>query len=145
MGDSKFGALVLFAIVGFLVAAGGAALADGAQPTTYYNESVTVDYGNETNVSETGVGYHDEVTVYNSAEEELTSGEDYGWNATAGNLTWFDTAATTDGEEAAVTYTVDQLTEASERYARIVDTLKIPLALLAALLLGIAAIKGVNP
>jgi hypothetical protein len=141
--DSKFGALVLILVLGFLVAAGGAALAEGAEPNEYINESVTVDYSNDSTVDETGVEYRNQVTVYAEDGTELERGTDYEWDVAVGNVSWFNTSATTEGETASITYTVEQIRSTSDKLAQIAGILVLPLALLVTLLLGAGPLKAV--
>ena len=141
--DSKFGAFVLILVLGFIVAAGGAAVAEGAEPVTYFNEATTVDYSAEYSVAETGVNYRDDVTVRDKNLDALNRGVDYEWDDDDGNVTWLDTAATTDGEEAYVTYTVEQVTDESTQLADLVSIFVLPLALLITLILGAGPLKAV--
>lgn len=142
MGDTKFGALVLIAVIGFIVAGLPAALADGAQTETVTNESLTVDYGNESTVSLSGVTYSDTVEIV-ANDTTLEDGTDYEWNSTIGNVTWIDTSATSDGDDALINYSVDQVTAESQQYADVLSILVLPLALLITLLLGLSAIGGI--
>lgn len=140
MGDTKFDALVLIALLGFIVAVAPAALADGAQTTTVTNESTTIDFVSETSVSEDGVRYNDTVSVHNSTGEELTAGADYDWLPTTGNVTWHDTASTSDGEQATITYSADQVTDTTAQLAAFISVFEVPLALLILLALGATGI-----
>lgn len=144
MGDTKFGALVLILVLGFLVAVGPAALADGATPTAVEDESLTVDYDTESNVSESGLEYGSNVTVQNSTGATLQDGTDYEWDATAGNVTWINTSATSEGELATIDYEVEQVSNESKQLADIVGILTLPLALLILLVLGLTTVKVVN-
>lgn len=77
-----------------------------------YEESLTVDYGNESNVSEPatveGYGADPTVTVNGS---ELVEGTDYDWDSSTGNVTWYDTANSSDGDSATIRYAAYQRTE----------------------------------
>jgi len=140
MGDTKFGALVIFAVVGFLVAGGGSALVAGAQANAVDNESFSVDYTSDYSVAETGIEYRYEVTVRDKNFNELTRGIDYEWDESSGDVTMLDTSATNSGETAYVTYTVEQVTDESERYADLIGPLLVALALTAALILGLGSL-----
>jgi len=140
MGDSKFGALVILVIVGFIVGVFPAALADGATTTTVTDESITVDYQNTTSVAEDGVSYNQTVTITVDGTT-LTDGTDYDWNATTGAVTWYNTSATSDGETALIDYGVEQVTESSRQLADITTILLVVLALIFTLIMGMTAIK----
>jgi len=144
MGDTKFGALVLILVLGFLVAVGPAALADGATPTDVQDESLTVDYDTESNVSETGLEYGSNVTITNATGAALQGGTDYEWDATVGNVTWYNTSATSEGELATNHYDVKQGSDENKQLADIVGILTLPLALLILLILGLTTVKVVN-
>lgn len=140
MGDSKFGALVILVIVGFIVGVFPATLADGATTTTVTDESITVDYQNTTSVAEDGVSYNQTVTITVDGTT-LTDGTDYDWNATTGAVTWYNTSATSDGETALIDYGVEQVTESSRQLADITTILLVVLALIFTLIMGMTAIK----
>lgn len=140
MGDSKFGALVILIVVGFLVGVAPAALADGAQTTAVTDESITVDYQNTTSVAENGVSYNASVTI-TADGTTLSEGTDYDWNATTGAVTWYNTSSTSDGQEALIDYGVDQLTDESRQLAQISKILLVILALIFTLIMGMTAIK----
>mgnify|MGYP000318430163 CR=1 FL=1 len=102
------------AVVVLLLSLSAPALAtahDYAGTPYEYSESVTVDYGNTTEVSEgsTIEGYGDNETVATSSKT-LSEGEDYSWDSSTGTITWFDSANTADGESATVTYRAYQRT-----------------------------------
>jgi len=143
MADSKFGALVLIITIGFIVAGLPAALAEGAVSNSVGNEPITVDYSNESSVDESGVDYNSSVTI-TADGTTLEDGTDYVWDDSTGNVTWNDTAATTDGEQAYISYDVEQITDESNQLARIVSAYTLPLALLVLLILGLSAYAAVN-
>jgi hypothetical protein len=57
-------------------------------------------------------GFNDTVTVYNSSDVELTEGTDYEWNSTDGTILFTNTASTSDGAAANITYQYQENTEA---------------------------------
>lgn len=50
-------------------------------------------------------GFNDSVTVYNNSSVELSEGTDYEWNSTDGTIKFIDTAKTTEGDNATISYT----------------------------------------
>lgn len=104
-------ALAAFTV--FLLALGVAASAatvsyqDTAGNHTVTGEQLTVDYSNTSQVSPAGDAfrYQDDEVVRNASGSQLTEGTDYDWNTSTGEVTWYDTAATSDGETATITYT----------------------------------------
>ena len=79
-----------------------------------YEESLTVDYANDSAVSENATveGYGDESTIVVDGTA-LVRGTDYRWNATSGEIDWQDTANTTDGDSAQIEYQAYQRTTES--------------------------------
>lgn len=106
----------IFAIVAvvLLIGVAGAALGQSdrqaAEPQSVTNESLTVNYSAPTAVDngEPRYGWNDSVTVYNASGNQLQDGTDYEWNSSTGEVTWFNTSATTDGETASISYTYEQ-------------------------------------
>lgn len=101
--------VVVVVLAMFLPAAEGAFDAS-AETRAVTNESITVDYANETPVDAPAatVGFSDHVTIHNSSDAQLVgNGTDYDWNATTGNVSWINTTNTTDGETAAISYEYD--------------------------------------
>ncbi len=80
-----------------------------------YEETVSVDYQNETEVSEPATleGYGDEPTIVVNGTT-LVRGTDYAWNDSAGEITWYDTANTSSGADARVEYAAYQRTAQTE-------------------------------
>lgn len=77
-----------------------------------YSESATVDYGNQTVVSEAATveGYGgDPVVVVDG--DELVAGVDYRWNDSAGSVEWLNSTNTSAGDTARVEYLAHQRTE----------------------------------
>jgi len=143
MGDTKFGALVLIIVLGAIVALGPAALAEGAVVVAVTDESITVDYDREVSVNESGLEYNEPVTITNDGTT-LQEGTDYEWNATTGNVTWYNTTSTSEGDQAEIDYEYEAVTEESQQLAQLVSIFEIPLALLVLLLLGMSTVKAVN-
>jgi len=143
MGDTKFGALVLIIVLGAIVALGPAALAEGAVVVAVTDESITVDYDREVSVNESGLEYNESVTITNDGTT-LQEGADYEWNATTGNVTWYNTTSTSEGDEAQIDYEYEAVTEESQQLAQLISIFEIPLALLVLLLLGMSTVKAVN-
>lgn len=141
--NSYFGAVVLLVLVAFLAAVGPAALADGAQETAVGNEPIAVEYDHQTSVEDDGIEYDEDVDVRNGDGDELVEGTDYDWHASTGNVTWIDTAATTEGETARVDYAVAQTSDVSLGIAEIVAGLLVVTALVALWIIGANAIDGV--
>jgi hypothetical protein len=105
MSNDLFGVIALIVILGVGAVAFAPAYADGADRQSVTNESITV--------AESGLEYDDTVSVTNSSGAELAAGTDYDWNATAGNVTFQNTSATSDGETATISY---QYREASAQH-----------------------------
>lgn len=106
----KFAFVLLILVVGAVGI--NAAINESARyPTSVVNESVTVNYSSPTLVDRSGDVYglfYDNETVRNQTGAVLTDGTDYDWNRTTGAITWFNTASTTDGETATITYWFDE-------------------------------------
>jgi hypothetical protein len=89
------------------------------ETSTVTNESITVDYGNLTYVSQDAGSYDSNVMVYDSGDTELTEGMDYDWYANNGSVGWYNTTETTDGETATITYSYT--TGGTGPYASVID------------------------
>lgn len=76
-----------------------------------YEESLTVDYNNTSTVSENATieGYGDDETIVANGTT-LVEGTDYEWNTTSGEVTWLQSANTSDGDSATITYRAHQRT-----------------------------------
>lgn len=79
-----------------------------------YEETLTVDYSNESPVSENATieGYGDNETISVDGTQ-LVEGTDYAWNTSSGNVTWYNTSNTTSGDSARVSYRAYQRTAES--------------------------------
>lgn len=144
MGDTKFGALVLIIILGFVVGVLPAALADGAEPTPVENEELTVDYENESSVAQDGDFYSETLNIQDQNNDDLEEDVDYIWHPGRGNVTWIDTTATTEGEFVDINYTAFTVTDESRSLSQLVSLFTLPLGLLVALLLGGTAWQAVK-
>lgn len=76
---------------------------------TVDNESVTINYSETYTVENADIArsFYDNKTVYNSSDSELTEDTDYTFNTTSGELEFLDTADTTEGNEASITYSYE--------------------------------------
>lgn len=81
-----------------------------------YEEEAAVDYNNTTFLSEeaTVEGYSESITITTSNNKELVEGEDYEYNATAGEINWTDNANTNDGDTVEIEYSAHQRTAHTE-------------------------------
>lgn len=101
--------------VGLLFGAGlNQAHDNRAEPTTVTNESITVDYTQSVPVDKAGDvdGFDGGATVFNASGAELVNGTDYEWHPSNGSVTWINTTATSSGEDASITYTFFEQSEA---------------------------------
>lgn len=140
--------VLLFAVV--LVGVMGIAWAVGAQyesaPETTTNvtdESIVADVGNWTalDAPDYAQDHYDE-TITNSSGATLTNGTDYDWNASTGEIYWYDTSSVDDGETMQVDYTYSAKTEQA-RTARKVLAIPIEIILPAGVLIVLAmAVAG---
>lgn len=106
------------AVVILLLALAVPALAtayDYAGTPLEYEEQVTVDYGNETQVSQSATleGYGTDPTIEGESAT-LNESEDYEWNASSGTITWLDGPNSINGDSATITYRAHQRTAESE-------------------------------
>lgn len=107
---------------------------------TVDNESVTVDYSQASQVDPPteAVSFEPNASVYNSSDAELVNGTDYQWNPSDGTIDWFDTANTTDGESASVTYDYQARTQRTRDLSGVMEVIAVPLGLLT-LIAGVGA------
>lgn len=140
MGDSYFGGLVLLVIVGLIVVAVPAAMADGAEPNDVTGETIIVDYDKQTSVEHTGVEYNETVTIEANGAT-LEAGTDYDWHASTGNVTWYNTTATSNGDDGTIDYTVYQVSETSRSLGQISAIILWALAFCALGVLGMKALR----
>lgn len=113
----KFAALSLLVVVGVLAI--GTAFTASAVTHTVTNETIEQDVGNTSPVAvqEDVVSYGDNATVYNATGVELVEGTDYDWNTSTGEVAWQDTASTTDGANATISYAYDRPSQRSRGLA----------------------------
>lgn len=145
MSNDLFGVIALLIILGVGAVAFAPAYVDGADRQSVTNESITVDYTDQQPVAESGVTYDQTVTVYNSSGAELAAGTDYAWNATAGNVTFSNTSATSDGATATISYQYRAASEQHETRAHIAGFVGQALTWLLVLLAGGYVFREVLP
>jgi hypothetical protein len=134
-----FTILIVFVGLGILFAGGVNVGYEQSWPETEVtNESITVDYSAPVAVQSQPdpVRYNDTVTIENATGDVLTAGTDYAWNETSGEVTWFDTNATTDGETAYIDYQYYTPTESQAAGGGLMQIGGIGLVLLLFLLVG---------
>jgi len=141
--------VLLFAVI--LVAVLGIAWAVGAQyqqaPETTTNvtdEDVVADVGNWTAVDapEHARSFGDDEVITNSSGTQLDEGSDYDWNASTGEIYWYDTSSVSDGETMQADYSYTSKTEEA-RTARQVLSVPIEIILPAGVLIVVAmAVAG---
>jgi hypothetical protein len=141
--------VLLFAVI--LVAVLGIVWAVGAQyeqaPETTTNvtdEAVVADVGNWTAVDapDHARSFGDDEVITNSSGTQLTEGSDYDWNASAGEIYWYNTSSVSDGETMQADYSYTSKTEEA-RTARKILSVPINLILPAGLLIVVAmAVAG---
>jgi len=145
MSNDLFGVIALIIILGVGAVAFAPAYVDGTDRQSVTNESITVDYNVPQSVAESGLEYDDTVAVYNSSGDKLAAGSDYAWNATAGNVTFQNTSATTDGETASISYQYRSASEQHETRAGIAGFVGQALTWLLVLLAGGYVFREVLP
>lgn len=103
--------VAILVIGGIFVATTAYSATPATDHTKVENESVTIDFGNWTQLDETdGDVYYDNETAWNSSDERLYAEDndkdnpDYKYNPDNQSLYWYDTKNTTDGATAEVTY-----------------------------------------
>lgn len=78
------------------------------------NETITADVGNATQVEESyGAQYYDNETITNASGTQLQEGTDYDWDTDTGEVSWYDTANVSDGEEMSIDYAFDAKPQAA--------------------------------
>lgn len=137
-------ATALFIVL--LLVGANAAYADSGQIQEVNNESITVDYSQSVAVDEDGFNYSDSVTVRNSNDTVLEEGVDYSWDAGNGTVEWFNTSATSDGEAASISYSVEQRNQATKVAAAAIKPLGqlVWVSLFATTLFGVLRIATLN-
>jgi len=81
-----------------------------------YEQSATIDVGNETSVDEAATieGYDDEIVVRTENGTTLEAYRDYDWDDGEGTVVWKSSANTTDGASVTIVYQAHQRTEETE-------------------------------
>lgn len=103
-----------FAVVAFLVVVSAPAITvahDRALTPVEQRDRVTINTSAPVAVDANASRYAPTVTVRNSSGVVLDRGTDYDFNATSGELQFFNTPSVTDGNEARVTYEAIKRTE----------------------------------
>jgi len=131
-------AVAVVGVVLFLSMAGGA-YADATVSKTIDNQSVTVDYTNDSQLDATDVVEYGNATVFNASGAELTEGTDYNYDQANGTIDWINTTATTGGSTATVTF--EYVTHQEE--ARLVATIVEPLSAVMGLLPWLVGVGAV--
>ena len=116
-----------------------AAVAEVATTESVSNEAISVAYNETTAVDADGVGYNETVTVV-SHQSELSAGEDYDWDASNGEIRFFNTSSTRANESVNVSYAVRRVPTTTDRIANLIAVFEVPIALLITLMLGLGAL-----
>jgi hypothetical protein len=88
-----------------------------------FEEQVTVEYSSTTTVSAnaTAEGYGTEPTI--TVDGTVLNDSAYDWDASAGEITWYNTSQTTDGQQATIEYRAYQRTAETEAAWTVVSPL----------------------
>jgi hypothetical protein len=111
-GDTITQAAVVILLLALAIPALSTAHATAGTPIAY-EETAVVSYstGYAVNESATQERFGETVTVtVDGGGTTLTAGEDYRWDADAGELTWLNSSATASGESATLEYRAYQRT-----------------------------------
>lgn len=130
MRGSWFGWLSAIIVTALLLYGGvtHAYSADSTQTDRIYNESVTVDYNNSTTVDKADALSVSNPGAYNvnasnsSNYTKLTEGTDYDL-ASDGTLTWYNTSATNDSDDATISYDYEYRSDTSTFAASLLSIL----------------------
>lgn len=90
---------------------------------TIQNETVTVDYDEHISVDLNATSYKDNEKAYNKTEDRLEEGTDYDWNTKTGNISFFNTSATEEGQNATITYTGFVRSQSTDNVASILGSI----------------------
>lgn len=131
-------AVVVVGIVLFLTMASGA-YADATVNKSIDNQTVTVDYTNDSQLDAVDVVEYRNATVFNSSGDELTEGTDYNYSKQNGSVDWINTTATTEGSTATVSFDYATHQEEARLVASIVEPLSAVMGLLP-WLVGVGAV-----
>lgn len=138
-------ALLLLVGIGVAWSAGAAYQDTPAKVHNVENETIEVNFSSQTAVDAPGytLGFYENETVYNSSGAELEEGDDYQFNATTGEVTWYNTAELTDGESASISYSYDAKIRTARALKNVIALplrLALPAAILIALVVAIAGL-----
>jgi hypothetical protein len=137
-------AVILVAVLGIVWAVGAQYQAAPETTTNVTNEDVVADIGNWTAVDapDHARSFGDDEVITNSNGTQLQEGTDYDWNASTGEVYWYDTSSVDDGETMQADYSYTSKTEEA-RTARNVLSVPIEVILPAGLLIVVAmAVAG---
>lgn len=132
---------VLIVLIGIAVLLAG--LSTGYQAAGYEhtieNETHDVDYNAESSLDapEYTFSYSTTVTV-TANNTTLDAGSDYEYNSSVGNITWLNSSATSDGDDAFVTYTYEAPTEGAHERNQLLGSV-VQIVAYAALAVGVFA------
>lgn len=135
MSNDLFGAVAILVIIGVGVVAFTPAFASGADRVTA-SETVTVDYQNTSNVTESGLRYDDEISATNASGTELREDIDYVWDAETGSIEFVNTSRTSSGESVDIVYQYREADARQRTIGTVVSSLGFPLVFLLFLLAG---------
>lgn len=116
-----------------------AAYSDATVTETIDNESLTVDYSVPADLEASDVVSYGNATVFNSTGAELAAGTDYDYDQSNGTVQFLNTANTTSGNTATVTYDYETRQDAAAGVA----TLLAPMGSILGWLLMAAALGAV--
>jgi hypothetical protein len=86
------------------------------------NETMTVEYSTEVSfTSANAVEYYDNETIRNDSYYELEEGTDYDFNTTTGNVTFYNTTHTSEGEAAFASYSYEARDAAAKNSSQVLS------------------------
>ena len=114
-GDTVAQLAVVILLLGLAVP-GLAAAYDYAGTPIDYEQSASISFTSPTAVDESATveGYGDEVVVLADGGGVLEAGVDYRWDDDAGEIEWFNTSATSAGQDVTIEYQAHQRTPETE-------------------------------
>jgi hypothetical protein len=101
-----YASVFILLVIGALAA--GAAF-NGSTHVFVESDNVTVNYSTPQAVDtdQPAETFHDNETVSNQSGSTLTEGTDYDWNTSTGEVTFYNTSATSEGNTATVDFAYD--------------------------------------